>query len=228
MPLWKKKTEIPLRHERESRPVPVVGDGAIASGPVGDGRLIPVVILDTQERPDVDELVRVHEHLVSGEVRVRWGSLGTSKDRVALILEFTQPLAATILLDFDIWTQGGLVDQIVAAHALYIQPGRVGDRVTPVEGKRLLLEIPETGFGRFWEALIQQSLVRRLRREGMPKRKARLAVEDFLEAWRRLGDIRIPRRPKAPPAEKESNEEREPPTATSQPQPPQTSPSRKP
>ena len=47
-------------------PVPIVAEGAISSTTLGDGRLIPVLILDTSNRPDIDEFVRVHQHLPAG------------------------------------------------------------------------------------------------------------------------------------------------------------------
>lgn len=47
--------------------VPIVADGAIASQ-VADGRMTPLVIIDTTDRPDVEELVRLHNHLSPGDV----------------------------------------------------------------------------------------------------------------------------------------------------------------
>lgn len=45
--------------------VPIVADAMIA-GPVAEGVGIPLVILDTSERPDLEELIRVHQHLPPG------------------------------------------------------------------------------------------------------------------------------------------------------------------
>lgn len=39
--------------------VPIVGDGSIA-GPVAEGVNIPLVILDTSNRPDIEGIIRVH------------------------------------------------------------------------------------------------------------------------------------------------------------------------
>ncbi len=52
--------------------VPIVGDAAMA-GPVADGRLIPVLIVDTSKRPEVAELIRVHAHLPPGDAPLAVG-----------------------------------------------------------------------------------------------------------------------------------------------------------
>ena len=57
---------------------------------VADERVTPL-ILDVTERPDVEELVRVHRYLPPGDVRVQWGTLATRKESVSLILRFTRP-----------------------------------------------------------------------------------------------------------------------------------------
>ena len=53
--------------------VQVVGDAAIAASPFVEGRLVPLVIVDTSGRPDLEELVRVHKHLPPGDVETQWG-----------------------------------------------------------------------------------------------------------------------------------------------------------
>lgn len=48
---------IELSHEREKDALRIVADGAIAHPGVGEGRLIPLVILDISSRPDlVDQI----------------------------------------------------------------------------------------------------------------------------------------------------------------------------
>ena len=47
--------------------VPIVADAAIASGAVGDGRLIPLVILDTTNRPDLVDLFTAHDKMLPGD-----------------------------------------------------------------------------------------------------------------------------------------------------------------
>jgi hypothetical protein len=56
------------------RHLPIVADAALA-GPVADGVLVPVLIVDTSNRSDVAELIRVHKFLPSGDVMTNWALL---------------------------------------------------------------------------------------------------------------------------------------------------------
>lgn len=66
---------IPVRHPAEAEAVPVVADAGIATVGVGDGRMIPLLILDTSQRPDIEDMVKAH-HAVDGQgdVKAQWGT----------------------------------------------------------------------------------------------------------------------------------------------------------
>ena len=82
---WKpRKARIPARTEREARPVRIVWDAAIATTIIGDGRLIPLLIIDASERPDVSELVRIHKHLPPGDVICQWGDQDAGDGKIDL------------------------------------------------------------------------------------------------------------------------------------------------
>jgi len=53
--------------------VPIVGDGAIATKSIGEGRIVPLIIFDEQARPDLAELVRIHQEFGLGDADARWG-----------------------------------------------------------------------------------------------------------------------------------------------------------
>jgi hypothetical protein len=191
MNLKSKKVEIPMKHDWEAQPARIVSDAVMATVGVGDGRLIPLVIIDSAERPDIEELVRVHEHLPPGDVKVQWGDLKSSPDSIALLLRFTRPVEALLVLDFDIVKQGGVVDQILSSRALYLQPGRKGDRLSNTfDAKRILIEVPETGFSKTWDGILFKHLVKDFQRKGLPKQQAKEATKAFIEEWRKLGRSR--------------------------------------
>ena len=54
---------IELRHEREKDALRIVAEGAIAHPGVAEGRLIPLVIVDSSSRPDLEEYIRIHSTL---------------------------------------------------------------------------------------------------------------------------------------------------------------------
>lgn len=59
---------IPVRTHEESQTLMIVGDAAIATVKVGHGRLIPLIIVDTTNRPDISEVIVMQGHLPAGDV----------------------------------------------------------------------------------------------------------------------------------------------------------------
>jgi hypothetical protein len=191
MKLKSRQVEIPIKHPWESRPAHIINDAAVASVGVADGRLIPLVIINSAERPDLQELVRVHEYLPPGDVKIQWGQLKSVPGSIALFLRFTRPVEILLVLNFDIVKQGVIVDQILSSRALYLQPGSEGDRLmNTFDAKRILIDVPETGFSKTWEGLFFKHLVKDYRREGLPKYEAREAAERTMEEWRKFGRSR--------------------------------------
>ncbi|HEX8646559.1 MAG TPA: hypothetical protein VF715_06635 [Thermoleophilaceae bacterium] len=172
--------------------IPIVGDAAIA-GPVADGRLVPVLILDTAARPEVTEMVRVHEHLPPGDVLSQWGSALNDDDAVTLLLEFQRPVAVDVTLVFSIERQAVLVESILNAGALYLQPGKPGDRFRDkLDEARILIEVPSTGFEPHWERLLHKRMVKVMAgRLGISRRKARPAAERHIAEIRSLTRLRF-------------------------------------
>ncbi len=192
MKLKPRRTEIPLNHPWEAEPARIVSDAAIATGNVGDGRLIPLVIIDSSKRPDIEELVRVHEHLPPGDIKVQWGSMQNAPDSVGLILRFIRPVEALLVLNFEIVRQGVIVDQILSSKALYLQPGREGDRLkNTFDAKKILIEVPETGFSETWKKTYFKHLVKDFRGKGLSKSQAKEATKEVMEQWRRIGSSRL-------------------------------------
>ena len=191
MKLKSKQVEIPIKHPWEAQPARIINDAAVATVGVGNGRLIPLVIIDSAGRPDIEELVRVHEHLPPGDVKVQWGDLKSAPGGIALLLRFTRPAEVLLVLNFDIVRQGGVVDQILSSRALYLQPGREGDRLSnTLDAKRIRIEVPETGFSKTWDGILFKHLVKDFRRRGLPKHQAKEATKGVIEEWRKIGRSR--------------------------------------
>jgi hypothetical protein len=120
---------IPMNSAEEAQVVPIVGDAAIATVGVGHGRLIPLIIIDTTNRPDLTEAIEAQVHLPAGDVVVQWGSLPKRHDHIALLLKFQRPTERAAVIEFEIVKQGILVEHILQSNGLYIQAGKVGDRL---------------------------------------------------------------------------------------------------
>src|SRR5688572_26199743 len=114
-----------IAHPAQRAPLKIVGDAAIATVAVGEGRLIPLIILDTANRPDIVAMVQAHAKGVTGDVRSSWSdSKLLSRSHVRLTLEFTGPSDCVVIIDFDVEKEGVLVEQILHSQGLYVQPGK--------------------------------------------------------------------------------------------------------
>lgn len=189
-----KLTAIELNHAREALPVRIVGDGAISTSVVGDGRMLPVLILDANQRPDIREFATLHKVCGPGDVHVQWGQMPDYVDTVALILSFQRPVVMKVIIAFDLHRNHGfLVEQILGMNGVYIQAGVEGDRLkNTMDTPRVLIEIPDTGFRVVWDNLYFEFAVSRLRKGGLARNRARVAAREAIATLREFGAFRMP------------------------------------
>ncbi len=188
----RKYTRIDVKTSDEGKIVKVVADPVIATAGRVNGKLIPLLILDTTERPDLVELVRVHQKFVEGDVTVQWGALEGRLDHIALFLRFLRPTERVAIIEFEMPKQGALVDQILTAGAVYLQPGKPGDKLLhDLEVPKVIVEIPDTGFRAHWEKLYLKSVFRQLRKSGLTRGEARKAASDVVARMREIGNFQM-------------------------------------
>ena len=186
--MWKRRKYLP-----DNTPViRVVGDALIASRPIGEGRMFPVLILDTGDHPALAELVQLHATSPPGDVETTWCTAKGDPDSVALSLSFERPMEYSCVVLFSLGRQGVLVDQILATQGCYLQPGQPGDRLrNTIDSPRILIEVPLTGFEVEWETMYDKVLRRRFRDAGLGRRAARRAADSMKAEWReKLGSFR--------------------------------------
>jgi hypothetical protein len=170
----------------QSLVVAVVGNAAVGSMPIADGRLLPQLILDASARPEVRELIRVHTHVPSGDVRSQWGSSRDDADRVVLLLSFVQPMDVELVVPFSIEQHALLIETMLAGRGVYLQAETQGDRlVTKLDAPRVLVELPEMGFRQQWDRLLLDRMtVVMSRRLGVPRRTANPAAVTLMQSSR--------------------------------------------
>jgi hypothetical protein len=185
---------IELSHDREKDALRIVADGAIAHPSVGEGRLIPLVILDTSSRPDLEEYIRVHQYVGAGDVKCQWGQLIGHDNTVVLVLSFSRPADLVVIVEFDLQKNHGvLVEQALGTKALYIQAGREGDRLKhDLNLPKVILEVPDTGFGeKFWDKIYCRYTTAKMRERGLNRADAKRAAKESIEELRKLRVIRM-------------------------------------
>lgn len=174
--------------------VPIVGDAAIA-GPIAEGMLVPLLIVDTSERPDIAEVIRVHKHIAPGDVRFQWAGPQGHPEDVLLVLDFERPIETRAILRFNIETQAILVEAALTAKALYLQTGRPGDRLMhDPDRPKILIELPDVEFRPQWDRLfLDQMTVVMSQRLKVSKRKAEPYARQVVDDLRKLTAFRMPR-----------------------------------
>lgn len=187
---WK---HVLLHHPREANPVRIVADAAISTGGLHGGRMLPVLLLDTSERPDIAELIRVHESLSPGDVEVQWGYLEGHEGSVALFLNFIRPVETFMVLEFDIARQGILVEQALTGKGIYItRAENTEDRLMKNFNRpKVIVEVGGTEFRETWDDLFHKHVAKDFRKSGMSRSDSRRAARTAIEEWRKFGSFRM-------------------------------------
>lgn len=178
----------------ESSIVPIISDGAIATHEIGEGRMVPVLVVDCSEKVELRDLIYAHEYSPPGDVTVTWATPRWSKSTVLLLLEFSKPSKLEVVLKFDIKKQGGVVDGILHANALYLQPSESGLKVVDgLDKGKIVVEIPDTGFFPDWDPLYTNNLVKVFKKSGLSRLQARDAAEQHKSMLREIWSRRMRR-----------------------------------
>jgi hypothetical protein len=191
--IFGRRSNIALHHKREKIPLKIVGDAGIAAPDVGNGRMIPLVILDTGSRPDIAEFIRVHKFSGPGDVTTQWGATDDVGKKVVLVLSFSRPSELVAIIEFDIVRYGVIVEQILSSRALYLQAGKPGDRlIHNFEVPKIIVEIPDTQFRPIWDKLYHKATVAKLREAGLNRQQAKQVARTNIAEIRKATEIRVP------------------------------------
>ncbi|NYF56566.1 hypothetical protein [Micromonospora purpureochromogenes] len=186
----------PTRVERVSLDLtlPIVADGALA-GPVAEGSLVPVLIVDTTRRPDIEELIRVHQFVSSGDVTSQWGLVEKHPDTVGIMFDFHRPIQARAVVTFSIEAEAILVESALAAKAIYLQSGNVGDIFSQnLDKPRILIEVPADDFRAKWDEVFLQRMTDVLRvRSGITRKEAEPHARELIRQLKSFTNFRLPR-----------------------------------
>lgn len=178
----------------ETKPLKLVGDGAISTPGVDDGRVIPVLIVDTSNRADIIEYVRIHEENESGDVSTQWGKRWYGPT-IYLHIRSIRPLEMNILIEIHADKNASLINLILKAQAFYLQPGLPGDRLgKDIAHPKVLIGAPDTGFAERWRNEYQARITKRFKKGGMNTADAKRAAENYIMQMNLLENWKPPRK----------------------------------
>jgi hypothetical protein len=189
-----RKAEIGISHPREARPVPIVADAAISTRGVHGGRQLPVLLLDTSERPDIAEYIRIHENLGPGDHKYQWGQIKGHDGTVAVLITCIRPMQLFFVLEFDIVKQGILVEQALTGEGIYLTRAESpNDRlINNFDRPKVIFELGDSGFRKYWDEIFRKRLVAHFREGGMGRSESRQAARSLIEQMRKIGSFRMP------------------------------------
>lgn len=177
--------------------VPIVKDGAIGNPDILGGRIIPVLIVDCSSHRELEDLILAHEDTPPGDVVVSWGWKLLSRKAVFLTFRFSRPIETVACVAFDVATQAGIVEWIVNARGVYLQPLSSGPVVSAgLDKPKILVEVPASATFPIWKDLHRKVLEQQFRKRGFSRDQAHRAAQEHLA---RMHDLQFRKRPREAP-----------------------------
>ena len=172
--------------------MPIVSDGVIASPVVGDGRLIPVLLLDCTNHPEFINLIKIHQNTPPGDVICRWGYNPFNRRFVELELNFLRPVELEIKILFDLRTQPAIADSIVQAKSVYLQESHSNGRLaSSMDKPRIIIEVPPKTKLPKWDSMLLAQIEKKMKQDGVGKKSLKNAAEQHLAIIRKFSEKRI-------------------------------------
>lgn len=174
-----------------NRIVDVVSDALILQRNVCDGKAIPHIIIDTEKFPEVSKSIEFHNKVDEGKINFTWGMTLNRKD-VLLLVDSISPVELSYIVKFDLQKQFAVIDKILSAQMLYIQPGKQGDRLgNDLCVPKILVEVPNTGFEVEWKKIYRKLQIERFKKLGVNRRDINSVIECFNNEWENVTNAHL-------------------------------------
>jgi hypothetical protein len=166
-------------------------EGVLSSEGVGEGRIIPVIVLNVEENRDIVDLIKSHYSVPSGDVTMTWVQDLFNRKELILKMSFSRPMQIEFGIRFDLTKDLTLIDGIVQSKGLYLQTGKKGDKVShKLNDEKILVEVPDLGIRDFWNSLMQKRLIEKYRKKGFSKKESTKVAIQHINSIRELWKIR--------------------------------------
>ena len=177
----------------------VIGDGAMASVNLGEGRIIPVLIINPNDNHSLIELLKAHETAPPGDVHLRWAitknftsiSSIIRPTEIQLVLEFTNPVSIKFGIRFLVETQFILVNGILLSRGFYLQLGDKYSKASDLESEKILVEVPFMEFDKIWYKLLLKHFRITFINKGYSRKQSREIAKDLLKSSKEQWKFRL-------------------------------------
>ena len=171
----------------------IVGDGGMSNPHMGEGRFIPILIIDEEGVTDISDLIKLHQNtLLPGDVKMQWRKRFENFKLKSMILEikFIQPMKIEFGILFDLKSQYPLVDGIIQSRAFYLRTGKEGDKVSDLTVESILIEVPEMGVDATWNDLLLKIVNSKYKKMGNSKKDSIIMAKGQIKSMREVWNIR--------------------------------------
>ncbi|MBP2214683.1 hypothetical protein JOJ87_005095 [Rhodococcus ruber] len=190
----------------------IVADGSLAQPRFASGFQVPILVLDTSLRPDVNDVFDAHlyAHLNGGDdgdIETAW--IGDPDSWVGLDVRFKRPIKTRAVIKFPLPKYALLVHLALKSRAISIHAGKPGakfsdyynpsddnsQQVTSMSGS-ITLTLPHGGFEKIWGKTYRSHLIEYFKRSyKCSLEDARQYADEALSGIEDFTNTRVPRNP---------------------------------
>lgn len=181
----------------------VVADGGMSLPVLGEGRMIPIVMIDIKDNVEVAELLKLHDNTSPGDTELQWSlppTIFSKPKSVFLNITFLKPMKLTFGIEFPIAERHAVIDGIIQSRAFNLQDGKSGEKVSTIfvdKSKQkthgcVLIEVPNMKFDNKWNELLLDFLKHKYKKQGASKNEAIAYANEQIKKMRELWNMRRP------------------------------------
>ncbi len=168
-------------------------EGTVTSRDIANGKMIPIVIVDTENKKDIEEAIIIQGNTETGKITTAFSK--TKDERyIGLTISFIEPVEKEFTIIFDADNYFGTIDLIIKSKLLYLQAGKKGDRVKNTLGnpKMLMTIYVDDDFKKEFLKILKSNFIKNM--SNMSKLQKEQAFNSFYSEWSKITDLRMKRK----------------------------------
>lgn len=165
--------------------VRVVSDAGIATPSVADGKLMPVLTLNSKDVPELTTMLDFHQNTPPGDVTSTWLVQRFSKSYMYLLLEFVKPTEMKVAIEFKLSKHPPVIDGIIISHGFYLRTNDTSDHFADdLESPCIIVEVPDETIPPYWEELYRKLTLKKIKKAGYSKKEAQELSKEHISRMR--------------------------------------------
>ena len=168
----------------------LVEEGLISQENIGEGRMLPALVVDFGANQDIIDLIKVHTSIIAGDASTVWVMDFFNRKELILKISFSNPMVVEFGIRFNIEKECLLIDGILQSQGLLLRSGKKGEKISEIQTDTILIEVPETGMKSEWDDLFFKIITKKCRKKGIPKKESKTIAFDQIKSIREIWKFR--------------------------------------